>query len=222
MRRWIGVAGLALAMAGVACENAGDAEPAEMQAEEEMGQEVAGELACEPSERMDVVGRTSPYDSVSIDLGEGTAKVCYGRPALKGRTMIGGDAVPFDTLWRTGANEPTTIHLNVPARIAGLDVEPGSYSLYTIPREGTQWTLIVNRSTAQWGHESTYTDEVRAQEVGRVDVRAEAIEPKVEQLTIRAVEEGESENEEVGGAGAQGLLLEWQNTRLHIPITPVD
>lgn len=222
MQRWIGVAGLALAMAGVACDNAGDAEPAEIRAEEEVAQEVAVELACQPSERMDVVGRTSPYDSVSIDVGEGTAKVCYGRPALKGRTMIGGDAVPYDTLWRTGANEPTTIHLDVPARIAGLDVEPGSYSLYTIPREGTEWTLIVNRSTSQWGHESTYTDEVRAQEVGRVEVRAEAIEPEVEQLTIRPVEEGETENQEVGGAGAQGLLLEWQNTRLHIPITPVE
>lgn len=222
MRRWIGVAGLALALAAVGCENAGDAEPAEMRAEEEVEQEVAAELACEPSERMDVVGRTSPYDSVTIDVGEGTAKVCYGRPALKGRTMIGGDAVPFDTLWRTGANEPTTIHLSVPARIAGLDVEPGSYSLYTIPREGTEWTLIVNRSTSQWGHESTYTDEVRAQEVGRVDVRAEAIESPVEQLTIRPVEEGESEDEEIGGAGAQGLLLEWQNTRLHIPITPAE
>lgn len=221
MRRWIGVAGLALAMAGVACENAGDAEPAEIRAEEEVELEVAAELACEPSERMDVVGRTSPYDSVSIDVGEGAAKVCYGRPALKGRTMIGGDAVPFDTLWRTGANEPTTIHLSAPARIAGLDVEPGSYSLYTIPREGPEWTLIVNRSTSQWGHESTYTDEVRAQEVGRADVRAEAIESPVEQLTIRPVEEGESENEEIGGAGGQGLLLEWQNTRLHIPIIPV-
>lgn len=220
MRRWIGAAGLALAMGAVACGNGGDAEPAEQRAEEDANQEVAAELACEPSERMDVAGRTSPYDSVSIDVGEGTAKVCYGRPALKGRTMIGGEAVPFDTLWRTGANEPTIIHLSVPARIAGLDVEAGSYSLYTIPREGTEWTLIVNRATSQWGHESTYTDEVRAQEVGRTDVRAEDLESEVEQLTIRPVDNGAAEEDATGGAGAQGLLLEWQNTRLHIPITP--
>lgn len=166
--------------------------------------------ACEPSERMDVVGRASPYDSTTVQLGAGVAKICYGRPALKGRTMIGSEAVPYDTLWRTGANEPTTIHLNVPATIAGVQVEPGSYSLYTVPREGDQWTLIVNRSTSQWGHESSYTQEVRAQEVGRGEVAAEPLESRVEQLTFRPMEQG------------RGVLLEWQNTRVRIPITPAE
>lgn len=229
MRNWIGVTGLALAVAMAACENGGEEGLEQMGAEDEAASSAAQELACQPSERMDVGGRTSPYDSTSIEVGEGTAKVCYGRPALKGRTMIGGEAVPYDTLWRTGANEPTTLHLNVPARIAGLDVEPGSYSLYTVPREGTEWTLIVNRSTSQWGHESTYTDEVRAQEVGRVEVQAETLESPVEQLTIRPVDqddvaegegEGESRSEDDRGAPGQGLLLEWQNTRVHIPIAP--
>jgi hypothetical protein len=141
-------------------------------------------------------------------VGSGAAKICYGRPSLRGREMIGGDAVPYGRLWRTGANEPTTIHVNVPARIAGLAVEPGSYSLYTIPEPGLEWTLIVNRSTIQWGHESRYTDEVEAQEVGRTQVPVESIPERVEQFTIRAAEDR-------GGA-----YLEWQNTRAFISIEP--
>lgn len=213
MRHWSGAIGLALGLLVVAC---GEVEEQPEGAATAMGAEAAAEVsldepACQPSERMDVVGRTSPYDSTSIEVGDGMAKICYGRPSLKGRTMIGGDAVPFDTLWRTGANEPTTLHVNVPVTIAGIQVEPGSYSLYTIPREGEQWTLIVNRSTSQWGHESTYTEEVRAQEVGRAEVQVETLDSRVEQLTFVASEADE---------GERGVVLEWQDSRVHIPITP--
>ncbi|MFP4622693.1 MAG: DUF2911 domain-containing protein [Gemmatimonadota bacterium] len=165
-------------------------------------------LACQPSDAMPLEGRSSPYDSTTIDVGDGQAKVCYGRPSLRGRTMIGGEAVPYDTLWRTGANEPTTIHLNVPARIAGIEVDPGSYSLYTIPRERAEWTLIVNRSTSQWGVESGYTDEVRGQEVDRAQVVAEETESTIEQFTIRPA--------------AGGLAMEWQDTRVRVPIEPAS
>jgi hypothetical protein len=165
--------------------------------------------ACQPSPDMPLEGRVSPYDSATIAVGDGAAKICYGRPSLRGREMIGGEAVPYGALWRTGANEPTTIHLNVPARIAGLAVEPGSYSLYTIPEAGLEWTLIVNRSTSQWGHESRYTPEVEAQEVGRAQVPVETLEESVEQLTIRAADQ------------RQGAVLEWQNSRVFIPIEPV-
>ncbi len=163
---------------------------------------------CQPSPDMPLEGRVSPYDSANIAVGDGAATICYGRPSLRGREMIGGEAVPYGKLWRTGANEPTIVHLNVPARIAGLPVEPGSYSLYTIPQPGDEWTLIINRSTSQWGHESRYTPEVSAQELGRAQVPAEAIEETVEQLTIRPAAE------------RAGALLEWQNTRVFISIEP--
>lgn len=169
----------------------------------------AQEPACAPmADRMDVEGRRSPYDSATVAVGEGTAKVCYGRPSLRGRTMIGGEAVPYDRLWRTGANEPTTLHIDVGASIAGVEVEPGSYSLYTVPREGGTWTLIVNRSITQWGHEGAYTEAVAAQEVGRTDVMAETVDESIEMMTIRPM------------AGGSGLILEWQNTRVRIPISP--
>lgn len=218
MRRGTGAVGLALGLMLVACGNGEEQPDAELGAVAE-ARAPAGEPTCAPSERMDVAGRTSPYDSTSVEVGEGLAKICYGRPSLKGRTMIGGEAVPYDTLWRTGANEPTTLHVNVPASIAGIQVEPGDYTLYTVPREEREWTLIVNRSTSQWGHESTYTEEVRAQEVGRTDVQVETLESTVEQLTFRPVP-ADTVGGGAAGAGEQGVILEWQNSRVHIPITP--
>lgn len=170
---------------------------------------MAGTLACAPTEGPEELAeRASPYDSVSFDVGEGGAKICYGRPELRGRTMIGGDAVPHGQLWRFGANEPTIIHLDVAASIAGVEVEPGSYSLYTVPMDGEEWTLIVNRSTSQWGHEGQYTPEVEAQEVARVPIRAETVEEPVESFTIRTAPDG------------SGVIAEWQNSRVHIPVTP--
>src|SRR5690554_1235889 len=118
------------------------------------------DLTCVPSGNMPVAGRQSPYDSVTVQVGGQALRICYGRPSAQGRQIFGG-LVPFGTLWRTGANEPTIVHLPFTAEIAGLRVPPGSYSLYTVPQEG-DWELIINRSTSQWGHPGSYTDEVRA------------------------------------------------------------
>jgi hypothetical protein len=162
-------------------------------------------LACEPSPRMPVEGRASPYDSATIQVGDQVLRVCYGRPSARGREIFGG-LVPLDRLWRTGANEPTILHVPFTAEIAGIRVDPGSYSLYTEPREG-EWTVIINRSISQWGHESSYTDEVRAQEVGRATVPTERMDQHVEQFTIRG--------------GDSSMLLEWERTRVRIPIRVV-
>ncbi|MGH7477297.1 MAG: DUF2911 domain-containing protein [Longimicrobiales bacterium] len=168
------------------------------------------QLACTPVDRVPLEGRVSPYDSLTVPVGDSEAKLCYGRPSLRGRTMIGGDAVPYGQLWRTGANEPTIIHLPVAAEIAGMRAEPGSYSIYTIP--GTEeWVVILNRSTSQWGHEGQYTDEVRAQEVGRATVASQQLDEPIELFTIRA---------EPDSGGATRLLLEWQNSRVIIPVRP--
>ncbi|MBW3552597.1 MAG: DUF2911 domain-containing protein [Gemmatimonadetes bacterium] len=212
MSRWKLFTPLVLAAAALACGGEAAQEDAMAMDTAAAPAAVAGDLACRPTATgSDLADRASPYDSTTLSVGEGQAKVCYSRPELRGRTMIGGDAVPYDTLWRTGANEPTIIHLDVPAQIAGLRVEPGSYSLYTVPRQGEQWTVIVNRSTSQWGHEGRYSPEVRAQEVGRADVAHEATQAPIEQFTIRAMEGGDT-----------GLLIEWQNSRVRVPIRPAS
>ena len=165
------------------------------------------ELACVPSGNMPVEGRQSPYDSVTVNVASQSLRICYGRPLAQGRQIFGG-LVPYATLWRTGANEPTILHLPFTAEIAGLRVPPGSYSIYTVPQESGEWELILNRSTAQWGHPSSYTEEVRAQELGRAPIATERMDQAVEQFTIRG--------EPV--AGGADLLLEWERTRARIPV----
>ena len=164
-------------------------------------------VACEPSQNMPLEGRASPYDSTAFNIGGAPSLVCYGRPSVRGRTIF-GDLVPYGQLWRTGANEPTVIHLPVAASIAGIEVEPGSYSLYTVPGE-QQWEVIVNRSTDQWGIENQY-EAVADQEVGRATVPAEATSGLVEVFEIRA---------EPRGDGAD-LILAWENAQVRIPVDP--
>jgi len=72
--------------------------------------------------------RPSPLDSISVQLGGGTVKLCYGRPSARGRKVM-GELVPFDQPWRLGANEATTIHLPFAAQLAGVRLEPGTYTL---------------------------------------------------------------------------------------------
>lgn len=169
---------------------------------------VDAQIGCVPAPNRPVEGRASPYDSLKFEVGGSAAQVCYNRPYMKGRQIFGA-LVPHGELWRTGANEPTIIHLSGEASIAGVAVGPGSYSLYTIPGE-TDWTVIVNRSTSQWGHESNYTPEIEAMDVGRGTVPSEALEEPVEQFTITT---------EPQGAGLH-LILDWEMTRVRIPILP--
>ncbi len=152
--------------------------------------------------------RKSPLDSLSFKVGTADVKLCYGRPSARGRTMIGGEAVPFGKLWRTGANEPTMIHTTGPITIAGVAVPAGSYSIYSIPGE-KQWHVIVNRSITQWGEEHGYTDAVKAQEVGHGFANSSALPSPVETMVFGT---------EAGTGGAVNLLLEWEKTRVTIPV----
>lgn len=152
--------------------------------------------------------RTSPLAAASIRFSRGHAKVCYGRPSLRGRTMLGGDAVPFGQLWRFGANEPTTLHLDVPAELGEVLLTPGSYSLYAVP-EPDRWTIVVNRSTRQWGLEQLYDEEIAKQEVGRFSVRTETLTAPVETFTIRPLPAADDH---------WTLVVDWQTTRIRVPL----
>ncbi len=199
--------GLATAVAAALVASALPA-PARAQQAPAAASKAAVDIACHPTApAAQLAKRASPYDSTAVLLGNARALVCYSRPSLRGRHMIGGEAVPYGKLWRTGANEPTIIHLPVAASIAGLKVGPGSYSLYTIPGE-KEWTVIVNRSTKQWGIEDQYTAGIQAQEVGRAQVAAEAVKDAIEQFTIRSAP---------AGRGAD-LVLEWEHSRIKVPV----
>ncbi len=154
--------------------------------------------------------RPSPLGSLRFDLGAGQVKLCYGRPAARGRAMLGGRQVPYGQLWRTGANEPTTIISTVPIEIAGIRVPSGRASLYTIPGPET-WEVLVNGSTSQWGIESEYTEAVHTEELGRAIVPARIAETHRERLTF-VVEPA------AAGTSERVLTLEWERTRVSIPV----
>jgi len=119
----------------------------------------------------------SPRDSVSMTLEGKKISVNYGRPFRRGRT-IEGHVVPFNEVWRTGANEATTFSTDIPLTIQGREVPRGTYSLYTIPAS-KQWRLIINKQTGQSGLEYD-----RVQDLMRVSVRKRTLKSPVEQFTI--------------------------------------
>ncbi|MFB6249486.1 MAG: DUF2911 domain-containing protein [Salinibacter sp.] len=100
-------------------------------------------------ERGNTVPRVSPNATVSQTIGVTTVKITYGRPSVQGRDIFGG-LVPFGTVWRTGANEATTVSVSTPVRVQGERLPAGTYGFFTIPGPDA-WTLIFNAKANQWG-----------------------------------------------------------------------
>ncbi len=93
--------------------------------------------------------RPSPKASVTQTIGLTEVTINYSRPGVKNRA-IWGELVPFDKVWRVGANEATTIHFSDDVTIQGQPLPKGSYSLHAIPNP-EQWTVIFNKVADQWG-----------------------------------------------------------------------
>ena len=93
--------------------------------------------------------RPSPNASVSQMIGVTEVTLHYSRPGVKGR-KIWGELVPYGEVWRTGANENTTIRFSTPVKIDGHELPAGLYGLQTIPT-ADQWTIIFSKDADQWG-----------------------------------------------------------------------
>jgi len=96
-----------------------------------------------------VLPKQSPRASVGQTVGLTSIAITYDRPAVNGRE-IWGKLVPFDTVWRAGANENTVISFSSPVTIAGKPLEAGRYGLHMIPTKG-DWTIIFSREANAWG-----------------------------------------------------------------------
>jgi len=95
------------------------------------------------------VPRVSPKAVVTQTIGTTTVTVTYSRPGVKERAIWGG-LVPYNEVWRTGANEATTLTISDPVKVEGQELAAGTYALATIPG-ADEWTVIVNKNTAMWG-----------------------------------------------------------------------
>ena len=91
----------------------------------------------------------SPACTLKQRVGLTDFEIVYSRPGVKGRTIFGG-IVPYGQVWRTGANQATKITFNTPVKFNGTEIPAGTYALFTIPGE-TEWTVILNKNSAQWG-----------------------------------------------------------------------
>ena len=93
--------------------------------------------------------RISPKAMVEQTVGFTEVTIEYGRPGVKGRTIWGG-LVPYNAVWRAGANEATKITFSTDVKIDDKKLKAGSYSFFAIPGQKT-WTLIFNKVANQWG-----------------------------------------------------------------------
>lgn len=96
-----------------------------------------------------VAPRPSPGASVTQTIGLTDVTIRYSRPGVKGRT-VWGELVPYGEVWRSGANENTTIQFSTAVKVEGKELPAGTYGLQTIPGE-KEWTLILSKDADAWG-----------------------------------------------------------------------
>lgn len=144
----------------------------------------------------------SPLQHLEQEFALGKIHVTYSRPVTKGRKVF-GDLVPFNMLWRTGANAATIIRFTDPVEIRGKKIDTGSYALYTIPGYDS-WEIILNKGVKNWGVDGYKETE----DVFRFKVAPVRISKRVESFTM-AFENVERESCE--------LHLTWEKTDVMIP-----
>ncbi len=151
---------------------------------------------------------TSPVDIAYLrengKRSTAVAKIIYGRPQKKGRTMLGGTE-PFGKVWRLGANETTEIKLHRDVTFGDNVVKAGTYSLYAIPNQ-TEWTIIFNSKLDTWG--AYEYDE--SKDVLRITAPVGKPEAEVEAFAISF--------DEANGTGKSSMNIAWENTLVKIPV----
>jgi tetratricopeptide (TPR) repeat protein len=126
--------------------------------------------------------RASQHAVLTQTVGLTDITITYSRPGVKGRKIFGG-LVPYGQVWRTGANEATTIAFSDDVTINGQPLPKGTYSLHSIPGE-SEWTLIFNKTADQWG---SYSYDPK-QDALRINVKPLHSEKSAEWLTFSVPE----------------------------------
>jgi hypothetical protein len=149
------------------------------------------------------VKQLSVRDTARGNVGTATFAIDYGRPLARGRTLL-GDVIPFDYVWRTGANAATQFTTSAPITLAGIAVPAGTYTLWTVPRKSGVADLIVNKQSGQWG-----TEYDGSRDLGMTHMQTETVSALVERFTISVVDVD---------ARRGTLVMEWGPFRWTAPI----
>ena len=146
--------------------------------------------------------RPSPPATATGTVNGATITIDYSSPGVKGR-KIWGDLVPYNKVWRAGANEATLFTTSKDILVEGKKLPAGKYSLYAIPGE-KDWVIIFNSKTGQWGvKDDESTTEEPASDVLRVTIKP--VKSSAFNERMKFVIDG------------KGFALEWEN--LSVPVT---
>ena len=147
----------------------------------------------------------SPFSEISQEIGLTKISLEYSRPSAKGRKVY-GNLVPYNTIWRTGANASTKITFTESAKIGGQTILPGTYAIYTIPSEDL-WTIIIHSNTTL---RSIAGDAYKsADDIFRFEVKPIKTTNYVESFTMQFATLTSDSLE---------LQLVWENTLISIPM----
>lgn len=147
--------------------------------------------------------RASPPETAQGKVMGANITINYSSPAVKGR-KIWGELVPYDKVWRAGANEATIFETDKDIKVEGKNLPAGKYSLYAIPGE-KEWVFIFNSKTGQWGiNMDGSTTENPANDVLRVTVK-----PRKSSVFNERMKYVIDKN---------GFALEWENLRVPVSI----
>ena len=151
--------------------------------------------------------RASPKKTVSFSVDNLDLEVFYNRPSKKNRDIFGG-LVPFNEIWRTGANEATTFKTNRALKIGNDSLPKGKYTLWTIPND-TLWTVMINSKQYAWGvDENMKPMREPAFDVVNISVPTQDIPNTVEQFTIAF--DNSTDN--------LFLTMAWDKTKIAVPL----
>lgn len=145
--------------------------------------------------------KASPPATASGKVGEATITINYSSPAVKGREIWGG-LVPYDEVWRAGANEATIFETDKDIKVEGKPLPAGKYSLFAQPGE-KEWTIILNSETGQWG--------IKRGGVANRDPANDVVSVKVKPKKSASMNE-----RLVYDVTDNGFVLRWEN--LEVPV----
>ncbi len=147
----------------------------------------------------------SPSAEIKQEIGLTEISLSYARPSAKGRAVM-GNLVPYNEMWRTGANASTKITVSETVKIAGIDLPAGTYALYTIPTE-KEWTIIIHKKT---NFRSIAGDKVKPEnDAFRFKVKPIQNPLNVETFTIQFTD--------IHTKGCN-IQLSWENTIINLPV----
>ena len=146
--------------------------------------------------------RPSPKATISQQVGLTDVSIAYNRPGVKGRE-IWGALVPYGEVWRTGANEATTITFSTDVTVQGNPVAAGTYGLFTIPAKD-EWTVVLNKGAKLWG---AY-DYKKEDDVLRFTVKPQAA-PFAERMTFSFPNTGTDSTE---------VALSWEKVQVSFTV----